>query len=50
MKCPESKFRVTPAEACSDPNFYLELVNGRVTSLTISFPQLSLNFVLNQLT
>ena len=22
VKCPESKFRVTPVEACSDPNFF----------------------------
>lgn len=50
VKCPESKFRVTPAEARSGPNFNLELVNGRVTSLIILFPQLPLNFVLNQLT
>ena len=50
VKCPESKFRATPAEARSGPNFHLELINGRVTSLIVSFPQLPLNFVLNQLT
>ena len=29
VKCPESKFRVTPVEACSDPNFFLELIDGK---------------------
>ena len=28
VKCPSSKFNVTPEEACSDPSFWLELVNG----------------------
>ena len=28
VKCPSSKFNVTPEEACSDPSFCLELVNG----------------------
>ena len=28
FKCPSSKFNVTPEEACSDPSFWLELVNG----------------------
>ena len=28
VKCPSSKFDVTPEEACSDPSFCLELVNG----------------------
>ena len=28
VKCPSSKFNVTPEEACSDPSFRLELVNG----------------------
>ena len=50
IKCPELKFRVALAEACSGPNFYLEPVNGRVNPLIISFPQLPLNFVLNQKT
>jgi len=29
VKCSESKFRVTSIEACSDPNFFLELVDGK---------------------
>lgn len=29
VKCPESKFRVTTVEACSDPNFFLELIDGK---------------------
>ena len=29
VKCPESKFRVTPPEACSDPNFFLQLADGK---------------------
>ena len=29
MKCPESKFRVTPVEAYSDPNFFLQLIDGK---------------------
>ena len=29
VKCPESKFRVTPVEACSDSNFFLELIDGK---------------------
>ena len=29
VKCPETKFRVTPVEACSDPKFFLELVDGK---------------------
>lgn len=28
VKCPSSKFGVSPAEACSDPNFYLEIKDG----------------------
>ena len=28
VKFPSSKFNVTPEEACSDPSFWLELVNG----------------------
>ena len=28
FKCPRSKFNVTPEEACSNPSFCLELVNG----------------------
>ena len=28
VKCPSSKFNVTPEEACCDPSFWLELVNG----------------------
>ena len=28
VKCPSSKFNVTPEEACCDPSFCLELVNG----------------------
>ena len=27
VKCRESKFRVTPAEACSGPNFVLQLID-----------------------
>lgn len=29
IKCPSSKFGVTPAEACSDPHFYLEIKDGK---------------------
>ena len=29
VKCPESKFRVTTVEACSDPNFFLEIIDGK---------------------
>ena len=29
MKCPETKFQVTPLEACQDPNFFCEAVNGQ---------------------
>jgi len=29
VKCPETKFRVTPLDACSDKGFYLENVNGK---------------------
>ena len=29
VKSPESKFRGTPIEACSDRNFFLELVDGK---------------------
>ena len=50
VKGPELKFRVTPAKACSELILYLELVNDRVTSLIILFPQLPMNFLLNQLT
>lgn len=28
VKCPETKYLVTPSEACSDRGFYLEEVNG----------------------
>lgn len=28
VKCPSSKFGVSPAEACSDSNFYLEIKDG----------------------
>ena len=28
VKCPETKFLVTPLDACSDSNFFLENVNG----------------------
>ena len=27
VKCPYTKFHVTPLEACSDPNFFMEKVN-----------------------
>ena len=29
IKCPQTKFMVTPLEACSDPNFFLENLNGK---------------------
>ena len=29
IKCPSSKFSVTPTEACSDPHFFLEVVDGK---------------------
>ena len=29
IKCPSSKFSVTPIEACSDPHFFLEVVDGK---------------------
>ena len=29
VKCPESKFRVTPVEACSDLNLFLQLIDGK---------------------
>ena len=28
VKCPETKFQVTPLEACQDPSFFCEAVNG----------------------
>ena len=28
-KCPETKFQVTPLDACQDPNFFCEAVNGQ---------------------
>ncbi|CAB4002232.1 hypothetical protein AC249_AIPGENE28139 [Paramuricea clavata] len=28
VKCPETKFQVTPLDACSDPAFYLENIDG----------------------
>lgn len=28
VKCPETKYLVTPLDACSDSNFFLEEVNG----------------------
>ena len=28
IKCPETKFEVTPLDACSDPAFYLEDMDG----------------------
>ena len=28
VKCPETKFHVTPLEACEDPTFCCEAVNG----------------------
>lgn len=29
IKCPQTKFMVTPLEACSDPNFFSENLNGK---------------------
>ena len=29
IKCPSSKFSVTPTEACSDPHVFLEVVDGK---------------------
>ena len=29
IKCPSSKFSVTPVDACSDKNFYLELCDNK---------------------
>ena len=29
IKCPQTKFMVTPLEACSNPNFFLENLNGK---------------------
>ena len=29
VKCPETKYQVTPLEACQDPNFCCEAVNGQ---------------------
>ena len=29
VKCPETKYHVTPLEACEDPTFYCEAVNGQ---------------------
>ena len=29
VKCPETKFHVTPLDACQDPNFFCEAVNGQ---------------------
>ena len=29
VKCPETKYRVTPLEACQDPNFFCEAVNAQ---------------------
>ena len=29
VKCPETKFRVTPLDACSDGAFYCEVVQGK---------------------
>lgn len=31
IKCPETKFMVTPLDACSHGNFFLEEVNGKPT-------------------
>ena len=28
-KCPETKFQVTLLDACQDPNFFCEAVNGQ---------------------
>ena len=30
VKCPETKFLVTPLDACSDSNFFLENQNGEL--------------------
>ena len=29
IKCPSSKFSVTPTDACSGPHFFLEVVDGK---------------------
>ena len=29
VKCPETKYHVTPLDACQDPNFFCEAVNGQ---------------------
>ena len=29
VKCPSSKFSVTPLEACDDPNFFMEKKDGK---------------------
>lgn len=29
LKCPQTKYQVTPLEACKDPNFFCEAVNGQ---------------------
>ena len=29
VKCPETKFQVTPLDACQDPNFFCEDINGQ---------------------
>ena len=41
VKCPSSKFSVSPVEACSDPNFYLEIKDGipRLKKSHISYDQ-----------
>ena len=31
VKCPSSKFNVTPLDACDDPNFYMEKKNGKAS-------------------
>lgn len=29
VKCPYTKFHVTPLDACSDPNFFMEKINDK---------------------
>lgn len=29
LKCPQTEYEVTPLEACKDPNFFREAVNGQ---------------------
>ena len=55
IKCPSSKFSVTPTEACSDPHFFLEVVDGKpklkktmftMIKSRVKWPSLELNGVI----